>query len=277
MSQPVEWDDWGGTGQVLHLAPANGFPPGTYGKLIRLLTPHFHVVSIRPRALRPGSDPGALRDWRDLATDLAEGLRSRGLHGVIGVGHSVGGLCTLTAAASAPGLFRAVVALDPVLMTGHHALALTLLRFLRAERHNPVARLARRRRQHWGSREEAGASYRKKPLFRHWDAECLRDYLEYGLTEASEGGFTLRYPVPWEARVFETTPHHAWPWIQGSTVPTLVLRGRDSDTLTPGALARVRRVLPHARAEEVPGSHLFPLEHPEACAGRILEFVQSGG
>ncbi|HEX8438854.1 MAG TPA: alpha/beta hydrolase, partial [Archangium sp.] len=30
MSDPLHLEDWGGTGPVLHLAHANGFPPATY-------------------------------------------------------------------------------------------------------------------------------------------------------------------------------------------------------------------------------------------------------
>lgn len=274
MSGHVEWDDWGGTGPLLHLAPANGFPPATYRKLIGFLTPRFHVVSLRPRALWPGAEPRSIADWRDLTKDLVRGLRERGLEGVVGVGHSVGGVCTLAAAASEPGLFRAVVALDPVLMTGRHALALRALRLLRVEHRNPMAQKAQRRRQHWDSREEAAASYRGKSLFRGWDEEVFLDYIEHGLTESPTGGYELRFPVDWEARVFETTPHAAWSWLRGSTVPTLVLRGSASDTLLPEGLRRVRHILPHARTEEVPGgTHLFPMEQPEECARRVLDFL----
>src|SRR5262249_22653111 len=115
MSDVLPLDDWGGTGPVLHLAHAHGFPPGTYRPPIHVLRTRFHVVSLRTRQLVPGQDPRALRSWDDLVDDLAHSLRAHGLEGVLGVGHSVGGTCSLLASAGHPGLFRAVVALDPVL------------------------------------------------------------------------------------------------------------------------------------------------------------------
>lgn len=110
------------------------------------------------------------------------------------------GVCTLAAAASEPGLFRAVVALDPVLITGRGALALRVLRWFGSAHRNPLTQKAQRRRRHWNSREEAAASYRGKALFKHWDADVFQDYLEHGLTESPSGGFELRFPVPWVAR-----------------------------------------------------------------------------
>jgi len=274
MSDPLHLDDWGGTGPVLHLAHANGFPPGSYRKLIELLKPRYHVFTLRSRSLVPGTDPRALRDWEDLADDLAGALRARGLEGVVGVGHSMGGVATLLASVKHPGLFRAVVALDPVLFTGTRLLAIQALTLLGMRSRIPPASLARRRRETWGSREEAATSYRKKPLFRRFDPECFQDYLTHGLTEAPGGGFRLTIPTAWEARIFETSPRHVWRKLRSVPVPTLVLRGSESSTLLPPALARAGRTIPGARAEELPGTHLFPMEHPEECGRRLLTFLE---
>jgi pimeloyl-ACP methyl ester carboxylesterase len=277
MSEPLHLDDWGGTGPVLHLAHANGFPPATYRRLIEVLKSRYHVFTLRGRCLVPGTDPRTMRDWDDMAEDLAQALRARGLSHVVGVGHSMGGVATLLASVKHQGLFRAVVTLDPVLFTGTRALAIQALSLLGLRSRIPPASLARRRREHWSSREEAAASYRKKALFRHFDAACFQDYITHGLTEAPGGGFRLTIPTAWEARIFETSPHGVWRRMRSVAVPTLVLRGVDSDTLLPAALERVRRTLPGVRTEEVPGTHLFPLEQPEACGQRILSFLDAAG
>jgi pimeloyl-ACP methyl ester carboxylesterase len=273
MSDPLHLDDWGGTGPVLHLAHANGFPPGSYRKLIERLKPRYHVFTLRGRCLVPGEDPRAMRDWDDMADDLARALRARGLEGVVGVGHSMGGVATLLASVKDPGLFRAVVALDPVLFTGTRLLMLQTLGLLGLRHRVPPASLARRRRETWNSREEAATSYRKKALFQRFDPECFQDYLTHGLTEVPGGGFRLTIPRSWEARVFETSPRGLWRKLRAVPVPALVLRGEDSTTLLPAALERVQRVLPGVRTEAQPGTHLFPLEQPEECGRRILSFL----
>jgi len=278
MSAPLQLDDWGGTGPVLHLAHANGFPPGSYRKLIELLKPRYHVFTYRSRSLVPGTDPLAMRTWDDMAEDLSQALQSQGLKDVIGVGHSMGGVATLLASVNHPGLFRAVVALDPVLITGKRLLLLHALSLLGMRHRIPPASLARRRRESWGSRKEAATSYRKKPLFHRFDPESFQDYLTHGLTELPNGGFRLTIPTAWEARIFETSPRATWSRLRSVRVPTLVMRGGDSTTLTQAALERVRRVLPQVQTEELSGTtHLFPMEQPEACAQRILAFLQAQG
>ena len=276
MRDALELDDWGGTGPLLHLAHANGFPPGSYRKLIEVLKTRYHVVTVRSRCLVPGSDPRTLRSWTDLADELAHTLRARGLEGVVGVGHSVGGVASLLASVKSPGLFRAVVALDPVLVTGKRLWMLRAAALLGQRSRIPLASGARRRREAWASREEVVSSYQKKSLFRRFDPESFQDYLTHGLVEAPGGGVRLSIPAAWEARVFETIPVNVWRSLRSVTVPSLVMRGGDTDTLTPEALLRVRRTIPGVRTEELPDTtHLFPLEQPEVCGRRILAFLDT--
>jgi pimeloyl-ACP methyl ester carboxylesterase len=277
MSHPPLLDDWGGAGPVLHFAHANGFPPGSYRKLLQTLTPRVHVLTVQSRWLAPDARPESLKRWEDLADDLAGALNARGLSGVVGVGHSVGGVVTMIAAAKHPGLFRGVVMLEPVLFTGGRALSIRILGWLGLSGRVPPASFASRRREHWNSREEAATSYRKKALFRHFDPDCFQDYLAHGLTDVPGGGARLTIPRTWEARVFETAPHSPWRWLREVKVPTLVLRAKDSDALSPEAFTRVRRTRPDFQTEEVAGSHLFPLEQPEACGRRIHAFLDSVG
>ncbi|WP_002624086.1 alpha/beta fold hydrolase [Cystobacter fuscus] len=277
MSEPLRLDDWGGAGPVLHFAHANGFPPGSYRKLLQTLTPRAHVLTQQSRWLVPGMHPRSLRNWEDLADDLAGALLARGLSGVVGVGHSMGGVATMIAAAKHPGLFRGVVMLDPVLFTGGPALFFQVIGLLGLAGRVPPASLAHRRRERWNSREEAATSYRKKALFRHFDPDCFQDYLTHGFTDVPGGGVRLTIPTAWEARVFETAPHSPWRWLREVKVPMLVLRAQDSDTLTRAALARVRRTSPDVETGELPGTHLFPLERPEACGQRLQAFLDRVG
>ncbi|WP_342374607.1 alpha/beta hydrolase [Myxococcus stipitatus] len=275
MSKALHLEEWGGTGPVLHLAHANGFPPGTYRKLIELLKPRYRVVTVHSRCLVPGSDPRSMRTWDDMAEDLIQALRAAKLDGVLGVGHSMGGVATLLASVREPGLFRAVVALDPVLFSGWRKLAIDVLRGVGQLGRVPPASLARRRRAHWGSREEAALSYRKKPLFKVFDAECFEDYLRYGLTESPEGGVRLTIPREWEARVFETYAKDVWRSLRAVRVPSLIVRGQATETLLPAAFAKARRVMPGTLFSELPGGHLFPLEDPGACVRCIHSFLEA--
>jgi pimeloyl-ACP methyl ester carboxylesterase len=114
---PTRLLDLGGTGPIVHLAHANGFPPGTYRPLAEILTGQpvdgsgrsYHVIALPSRPLWPGSLPDSAPSWHPLADDLIRGLDDLGLSGIVGVGHSLGGVLTLWAAVRRPDLFRAVV------------------------------------------------------------------------------------------------------------------------------------------------------------------------
>ncbi|MBL6975637.1 MAG: alpha/beta hydrolase [Deltaproteobacteria bacterium] len=275
MSQ-IPWTDWGGDGPVLHLAHANGFPPGAYARLVESLLPRFHVVSMAQRPLWPGSDPRSLRDWNQLGRDLRDCLRHRGHEGIIGVGHSVGGASTLIAAARDPGLFRGVVLLDPTILGGARAFFWSIAKALGQVHRVFVVRDALNRRDRWASRDEVRASWAAKPVFARLDPRCLGDYVQAGVVDHPEGGVTLRYSKAWEARVFATTPACSWDWARRLKTPALVVRGALSDTFLPGVAARLGRLAPTARLLELEGSgHLFPLEAPERTAGVVTDFVDS--
>jgi pimeloyl-ACP methyl ester carboxylesterase len=268
------WTDWGGSGRLLHFAHANGFPAASYRTLVGLLTGPFRVVSLNARPLWIDGDPADLADWKPLVHDLAFGLSDRGLRGVVGVGHSLGGTLTALAATSDPGLFAALVLIDPVIFTGLRSRLWRLAkRFGQAHRLHLV-RGARRRRDHWSDLDEVRAAYRTKPAFASWDDRTFDDYLAAGFASAAGGGFRLRYPKAWEARIFEVCPADLWRRLRTIAVPVLILRGETSDTFLESAGRRAEREIRNARVEVVERtSHFLPMEAPEEVASAIERFV----
>ena len=273
--EPV-WHDWGGTGPVLHFAHANGFPPGTYRKLIKGLAERHHVVSMNARPLWPDMKPLALRGWSVFAEDLRAELNSRGLRGIVGVGHSLGAVTSLLAAASDPGLFSAVVAVDPLVFTGAHSLFWGTVKAVGLGGRISLVRGARRRRELWSDRGEARNTYSGKKVFASWDPEVLDDYLDAGMIDLSQGGVRLRYPREWEARIFAAAPHDLWAQLTKVSVPTLFVQGEHSDTFLDAARTRVEREMPGSRTVVIADtSHFLPMERPSELAGVVEEFLRT--
>lgn len=279
MSDPPEipdsaWTEWGGDGPRLVLAHANGFAPGCYRTVIGRLRSDFRVATFAARPLWGNAEPAAVGSWLPLADDLARLLESRRETAVVGVGHSLGGVLTALAATTSPSRFTALVLLDPVVFSGLRAVLWGWMKRLGLGSRFPLARGARRRRDRWPDLESVRASWRGRSMFRGWDPRALEDYLEASVTEAADGTLVLRYPKAWEARIFETCPHDLWPWLRRVEAPTLVVRGPASDTLAPGAAARMAREMPRATAVELPGtSHFLPMERPEEAARLIVDFA----
>lgn len=270
------WHDWGGTGPLLHFAHGNGFPPGTYRKLISELGKSHHVVSMSARPLWSDSKPQVLRDWSVFAEDLRAELGRRDLRGIIGVGHSLGAVTSLLAEASEPGLFSAVVAVDPIVLTGGRALFWGTVKAVGLAGRVNLVRGARRRRELWSDRAEARNTYSGKKIFASWDPEVLDDYLEAGMVDVPQGGVRLRYPRECEARIFSAAPHDLWAELRKVSVPTLFVQGESSDTFLDAARARVERDVPASLTAVVAdSSHFLPMERPAELARVINEFLEA--
>jgi pimeloyl-ACP methyl ester carboxylesterase len=219
-----------------------------------------------------------LRDWSPLAEDLRTELDRRGVRGIVGVGHSLGAVISLLAAAPDPGLFSAVVAVDPLVFTGAHSLFWGTVKAVGLGGRISLVRGARRRRELWSDRGEARTSYSSKKVFTSWDPEVLDDYLDAGMVDLPQGGVRLRYPREWEARIFAAAPHDLWAQLRNVSVPTLFVQGEHSDTFLDAARTRVEREVPGSRTVVIEdSSHFVPMERPRKLARVIAEFLEEKG
>ncbi|MEJ2581744.1 MAG: alpha/beta hydrolase, partial [Acidobacteriota bacterium] len=213
------WSEWGGDGQQLVFVHANGFPPGSYTLLFHHLSTMFQVSAFAARPLWPGSDPSDTNRWEDLAEDLRGSMETRGFRGVTGLGHSLGGVLLLMAAAADPTPFNTLVLIDPVVFSGVRALFWGTLKWLGFGQRLPLIRGARRRRDRFPDLEAVRAAYAGKSVFSTWDENALGDYVQAAFVETGEGDVELRYSKAWEARIFELTPASVWPELRRVSVP----------------------------------------------------------
>lgn len=261
--------DFGGAGTLIHLAPANGFPPEAYRPLAACLTPSYRVLGYRPRPLWAGSTPSQVRTWRDLAYDMLADMQRVTADPVIGIGHSLGGILTLYCAVLRPDRFHGAALIDPVLFPRHLLPVIWAAQRLGLHRHFPIARSAARRRDRFASRDEARAHFQGRGIFANFTPEALEGYLEGALRPASDGGLTLSWPRAWEARIFSLIPVDAWDALERLRVPLLLVRGIHSDLIIDRSWAELKRRLPGARLVELDAGHMAPMERP-AEVGRIV-------
>jgi pimeloyl-ACP methyl ester carboxylesterase len=267
--------DFGGEGSIIHLAHANGFPPGAYRQLAMALTDTYHVVGLPARPLWPGSDPAGVPDWHPLADDLLRAFDALQLSAILAVGHSLGGVLTLWAAIARPDLFRAVVLVEPVILPLTWLCYMRLLRRLGLAARQPLVQGALHRRRVWPSRQDCFAHLRAKSVFARWSDDALWDYVNSGTCLREDGTVKLRYPPEWEAHIFSTAPVDIWHGVHRLTVPALLLRGEHSQTFMPAAQARLVRRLPQCQSVTVADAgHLVPMERPAETARLIGEFLE---
>ena len=103
--------------------------------------------------------------------------------------------------------------------------------------------------------------------------ESLRIYIT-GITRQTDNGYELIYSPEWEARIYFTglRDFDIWRGLPKLEVPTLFIRGIESDTFLEDAERLVKQKQPNVRIEALPKStHLLPLERPK----EVFDIMQS--
>jgi pimeloyl-ACP methyl ester carboxylesterase len=265
------------SGPPLHFLHANGYPPGCYRPLFDLLQPHFHVFGMLLRPLWKDSKPDEIRTWKPFSNDLLQFLGSTINEPTIGVGHSIGAVVTLRAALREPHRFRALVLIDPVLYVPGFLLRWHMVRTIGlGERLHPLIHKTKRRRRTFDDLEWLFQRYRSRDIFRYMSDENLRIFIE-GITRPNaDGGYELVYSPDWEAQVYRTGMHDfdLWRELAELQVPTLFMRGAETDTFLEDAARLVKRKQPNVRVETLEETtHILPLERPQEVFDRMQLFL----
>ncbi len=267
--------EFGGEGLPLHFLHANGYPPECYKSLLELLKTEYRVFGMLLRPLWDDSKPEEINNWHPLSDDLLRFISDQKTDPVIGVGHSIGATVTLRAALRDPGKFRALVLIDPVLFVPSFMVRWHIVRFLRLEeRFHPLIKGAKKRRRTFDDLETVIRGYRTRNIFRYMSDEHLRIFIE-GITQPNfDGGYDLVYPPEWEAQIYRTGMHdfdilRDLPKLE---VPTIFLRGMETDTFLKNVAKLVKRKQPRVRIKTLEKStHILPLERPK----EVFEIMQS--
>lgn len=265
---------------LLHIAPANSFPPQTYEPMLRSLTDRYRAISFPPRALWGDQEPPReLRGWDVLADDLLRAFDRWKMKDLILIGHSFGAIASMLAAIKAPERFQALVMLDPAILPRERLDWLKKATEDNALDETPLVRGALRRRRVFESRDQAFARFRNRPQFADWSDEALRLYVDHGIRERSNSaGYELAWPVEWEVYYYSTIYQQIWedlPRLEG-LLPVLIIRGGASDTFDELSQEAVQRLAPSATMRVIPEhGHLFPQSAPEETGALIRSWLRT--
>jgi len=263
----------------MHFLHANGYPPACYRPLLDRLATKYHVIGMFLRPLWPTSNPQEINDWSPFSRDLRQFLIEQQLASLIGVGHSIGAIVTLRAALQEPDRFRALVLIDPVLFPRYYMLEWNILRIAGVgHRMHPMINAAIKRRRIFDDREKVFAGYRRRPVFRFFSDATLHAFIEGMTRPTDDGRYELVYSPEWEAHIYYTGIWHDWDLWSGIShlkIPTLILRGANTDTFWESTARMVQKKNPKIKIISLEHStHLLPLEKPQEVFEISHEFLQ---
>ena len=270
--------------QTIVFSHANGFPAPTY----RLLFDAWRTAGWQVLAIdKFGHDPHypVTSNWprlRDQLTDFVQAqCPGQRVHLV---GHSLGGYLSLLAACRVPAIARSVLLLDSPVLTGWRAHSLHVAKATGLIKRVSPGRVSRSRRWQWPSAEDALRHYASKHVFARWDARVLRDYIACGTepdpeatsTATATSGVRLAFKREVETRLYNTLPHQMGALLKAHPprCPVAFIGGTQSVEVRQVGLAATRAVT-HGHLQWLEGSHLFPMEKPEATAAAVLALLAS--
>jgi pimeloyl-ACP methyl ester carboxylesterase len=269
--------DFGGDGPNLLFLHANGYPPPCYRPLFARLAKRHRVTAMLQRPLWENSHPEDIRDWAPFSDDLLRFLdETESRSPVTVIGHSMGGIAALRAALRQPQRFQRLILLDPVLLPPSFIVLWNIaLAFKFAHRLHPHIASAINRRREFDDLDLLFKRYRERPTFKYMDDDALRAYIE-GITRPKEnGGYQLIYSPEWESHIYYASiwrDMELWRALPNFKVPTLIIRGAETDTFWENTARKVRRLNPSIQVETIErATHLVPLEQPQA----VFEIMQS--
>lgn len=251
---------------------ANGFPAGTYRLLFEAWRHAGHAVHAIERF---GHDPRfpVTSNWPHLRDQLIGFIETEVGGPALLVGHSLGGMVSVMAAARRPDLAAGVLLLDSPVIAGWRAHGVRVAKATGLMRRISPGRVARLRRHRWPSQTAVREHFASKSVFARWDARVLDDYVTSGVVDQGPH-WALAFDREVEARIYETLPHHLGGLLARHPLrcPLAFIGGRQSVEARQAGVAATRR-LAGERFEWTQGTHLFPMEHPDEAAELVLMMI----
>jgi pimeloyl-ACP methyl ester carboxylesterase len=260
----IAYYDLGGSGPDLILAHATGFCGATLAPMAERLTDRFRCVVFDERGHGSSDRPvGEEFDWHGFGADARAVVDHLELDRPAGFGHSCGGTALLLAEQARPGTFSGLYCYEPIMLPNDVPRPPSL-------DSNPLSAGALRRREVFGSREEALTNYGGKPPFDRLDQEVLAAYVDNGFAPDPEG-IRLRCRRRDEAQVYaQGGAHDAYAHLGEVRGPVTVACGAGTDAVGPDYCRVLAGRLTDATVQVFDGlGHFGPLESPEAVARSV--------
>ncbi|MDO5653003.1 MAG: alpha/beta hydrolase [Brachymonas sp.] len=263
----------------------NSFTAATYNVMLQALQDRgFEVLALEKFGHNPRYP--VTNNWQPMTQELvdfcakhppAEG-QARYL-----VGHSMGGILSLMAAAQHPQLAQALVLLDSPVLAGWRA---AFVRYGKRtpwlQRYSP-GRVSQRRRNEWPDLPAVQRHFASKALFANWHPQALHDYIHHGTrpepSPTEPQRHTLAFDRKVETDIYNTLPDHVEPLLRRHPlqIPAAYIGGTESREMRQVGLALTRRITQNRIYLLPGGTHLFPMEQPEKSADMVVQALKDMG
>ena len=259
----------------IQFTAANGFPASTYSHVlgcIKQLNPNIQSINAVDKIGHTDFTIGL--SCNALVDELILSIVNSNHYPVIGIGHSIGAMLTLQAAAKRPDLFSSLILLEPVIYRRKFRWTTMLLfKLARLVEIHFVVKSAKHRKVNFSSREDAKTYFSRKTIFSNFHPDSLENYVQYGL-EPVKGEFRLSFSRIIEAKILKTFPIPLRAPKLKKDLEITICYGEDSEHLLHVDFEWWRKAYRNVVDVMTMGGHLFPFEHPKVTADMISRILK---
>lgn len=173
-----------------------------------------------------------------------------------------------------PELFDRAVLLDPTFAPELQSHAIVLMSQFGLTKRMSLPKQAAVRSTHWENEEALWKYFHQRGVFKGWDEDCLRSYLEHAMRREVDGSIHLKCPPRIESAIFASYPRWLWSSLRAIKTPVQVLYGRKTFDFILKALPRLARENRNFELVEMQGGHCFMQEHPEKCSDVMRQLLE---
>lgn len=266
------------TGKRIHLLHGTGFSAMTLAAMasqlpsdssIWLTDVPGHGLSTQPSKRMP--------NWQKMADTVADAIYQQANVKVdgplIGIGHSMGGVLTLLAAAKYPDLFSEIILLDPVLFKNEMIVAQQLMRATGAWRQRALVKSVANRTSRWPDLDSMKENIAEKSFYKTWHPQVIDDYCQYSSTLNSDNSVQLSCSPKWEASIFGSYPKGLWQAVRKIQLPVNILVAKNTYFFIPSAVKRAAKENSQIKWQEFGERHCFPMEQPVETASILTRLI----
>ncbi|WP_448549389.1 alpha/beta hydrolase [Thalassotalea fusca] len=261
----------------IHLLHGTGFSGLTLSEMARSLPASWSTcITDLPGHGKSEQPKHRMPDWQEMASAVYHAVANQmsitNHNRIIGIGHSLGGVLTLMAAAQHPEYFQRVILLDPPIFNRPVMAFQKILRKTHLWPHSPLVKAVVNRQSYWQSIEQMKHYLSEKALYRHWHPQALEDFCQ-SATITMNNGVKLACNPRWEGEIFGSYPRGLWSKIKKVGVRVDIVTAQKSYPFIKSSVDKALRLNSGINVHSFGKRHCFPMEQPDETANFIANLV----
>ncbi len=265
-----------GPGDDLHFFHANGFPAGVYQGILKKLSGHFNVYAMQCRATWPAIGHPTHKNWQVYADDLIEFIEQHCQHPIVAVGHSLGASSTVLAAIKRPDLFKALILIEPAMVSWPMRL---LMKFtpMRIMKRNKLISGTLNKTERWQKKEDYLSYIKRFKGFNKFNDQTFLAFEKHAIEESPQGDYQLTFNNRWEAHNYTQAPFllNHLKKLTKLNIPTVAIAGKSNLFFGDKLWQGWKKSQPQAVfLQDKKYGHLIPLEGPQDTFELIMQGLE---